>query len=96
MCCRIIEFREKQVISIKSGCVIGVVGDVEVDTSCGKIRSIIVYGRKRCFGLFGREEDIVVPWDSIEVMGRDSILVNCDFNVNNKHKRRNFLAELWS
>ncbi len=76
MCCRIIELRDKQVICIKDGTLVGTVCDLEFDTSCGKIVSLIIYGRPRFFGLFGRAEDIIIPWSNIEIIGEDTILVN--------------------
>ncbi|MGI6270083.1 MAG: PRC-barrel domain-containing protein [Candidatus Howiella sp.] len=78
MCCRIEDLRDKQVVSIKSGCVIGYICDVEVDTCNGKLVSIVIFGRRRCFGLLGREEDIVIPWCDIEVIGADTVLVGCE------------------
>ena len=78
MCCRIVELRDKQVICIKNACVIGCVGDVEIDTCSGKINAVVVYGKKHFFGLFGREEDCIIPWCDIEVIGQDTILVGCE------------------
>ncbi|MDD4699793.1 MAG: YlmC/YmxH family sporulation protein [Oscillospiraceae bacterium] len=78
MCCRIVDMREKQVICIKDGTILGCVCDVEVDTCNGKLVSIVIFGKSKCFGLFGREEDSVIPWNCIEVIGKDTILVNCD------------------
>lgn len=78
MCCRIAEIREKQVICIKDGTIIGNVCDVEIDTCNGRLVSVIVLGRSRCFGLLGKEEDFVVKWECIEVIGNDTILVNCE------------------
>lgn len=78
MCCRIVEMREKQVICIKTGEVLGCVGDIEIDTCCGKLVSILVFGRRGCLG-FGRCEEFKIPWNCIEVIGSDTILVN--FNV---------------
>ena len=94
MCCRIVEMREKQVICIKDGSVIGYVGDIEVDTCCGKITSIIIYGRRRCFGLLGRDGDCKIPWENIEVIGEDSILVNFTAYPQ-KVCRRNFMNDLF-
>ncbi len=76
MICRIADMKNKEVISIKDGCRIGCVNDVEVDMKCAKIISIIVYGRLKCLGLLGREEDIIIKWENIEVIGNDTILVN--------------------
>ncbi len=78
MGCRIIEMRDKQVICIKDGTIIGCVCDVEIDIQSGKLVSIVIYGRPRCFGLLGRNEDIVIPWNCIEIIGSDTILVNFD------------------
>jgi len=74
-CCSITDLRNKEVISAKTGCRIGNVSDVEIDTCNGKLVSIIIWGRGRCGGLFGRDDDIRIPWDDIEVIGDDTILV---------------------
>lgn len=78
--------KNKEVISIKDGCRIGCVNDVEVDIACAKIVAVVVYGRPKCFGLFVREDDIIIKWENIKVVGNDTILV--DYNYNWSHKRR--------
>ncbi len=87
MCCRISDLRQKQVVCIKSGTLLGTVGDVEIDTLHGSILSIVILGRPKFFGLFGRYEDVVLPWGCIEVIGRDAMLVN--FEPNNTRPRKN-------
>lgn len=77
MNCRIVDLRNKEVISIKNGARLGYVGDVEVDTCDARLVSLIIYGRPRLFGLLGREDDCVIDWSDIAVIGEDSILVNC-------------------
>lgn len=74
-CCRITELRCKEVINLADGTRMGYVGDVEVDTVCGRVVSLVIPGRCRFFGLFGREEDYIVPWEAIERIGDDIILV---------------------
>ena len=86
MICRIVDMKNKEVISVKDGCRIGCVNDVEVDMKCAKIISIVVYGRLKCFGILGREDDIVIKWENIEVIGDDTILVN--FNPTCRRKRK--------
>lgn len=95
MCCRITDMRQKQVVCIKSGTLLGYVGDVEVNTCDGKIVNIVVFGRPKCFGLFGRYEDIILPWSTIEVIGRDAMLVNFEPPQNQKRKR-SFLNSVFS
>lgn len=76
MNCRIIDMRHKEVINIKDGTRLGCVCDVEIDTSSARLVAIVIYGRLKCFGLFGRRDDIVIRWDQIEVIGEDTILVS--------------------
>lgn len=90
MCCRITDMRQKQVVCIKSGTLLGYVGDVEVNTCDGKIVNIVVLGRLRFFGLFGKCDDIVLPWSSIEVIGRDAMLVNFEPPENRRRKKSIF------
>ena len=77
-CCRIEDMQNKEVICIKDGTKLGCVCDVEIDTCSGKLVAIVVFGRSRCFGLLGREEDFIISWCDIEVIGEDTILVGCE------------------
>ena len=40
-------------------------------------RALVVPGRRRFFGLLGREEDKVIPWGAVKRFGEDIILVEC-------------------
>ena len=75
MNCRVVDLRYRDVINIKDGCRLGCVNDIEIDTCSARVICIVVYGRPKCFGLFGREDDIIIPWESIEVIGEDTVLV---------------------
>ncbi len=75
MIVRIAELRDRQVICVKNGALLGMVGDIELDTESGKLSSIVIFGRPKGFGLFGRDDDIVIPWDDIEIIGNETILV---------------------
>ncbi len=90
MCCRIVDLKDKQVISIKDGAYLGYVYDVEIDTMNGKLVSIIVPQKSKFFGLFGREDDLVISWCDIEVIGEDTILVNCEIHRPIKRKKHFF------
>lgn len=75
MNCCIAELTRKDVINAKTGCRLGCVSDVEVDVCDGKLTAIIIWGRGKCFGLFGHQDDIRVPWNEIQVIGEDTIIV---------------------
>ena len=72
---RIAELRYKEVISVEDGTRYGYVGDMEVDLESGQVRALVVPGRRRFFGLLGREEDKVIPWNAVKRFGEDIILV---------------------
>ena len=72
------ELKNKQVVCVKNGCVLGYISDVEINTANGNIEAVVIYGRPRFFGILGREEDIVIPWCDIEVIGAETILVSTE------------------
>jgi YlmC/YmxH family sporulation protein len=75
MRCCVTELRSKDVICRADGRRIGTVCDVEFDTCSGQITAFILFGRGRCFGLFGHEEDIRIRWEDVEVIGDDAMIV---------------------
>lgn len=85
MTCRMVDLRRKEVINIKDGMRLGSVCDMEVDTTNAKVLALVIYGRLRFFGLFGREDDIVIRWQDIQVIGDDTVLVS----YNNYLKAKN-------
>lgn len=85
MVCKVCDLRHKEVINAKDGCRLGFVDDIEINIKDATVVSLVIYGRLRCFGLLGREDDIIVSWSCIELIGEDTILVN--FNFQNKRKK---------
>lgn len=75
MVCSLSELRNKEVVNSKSGLKLGYVDDLEFDTVSGNIVSLIIFGRPRAFGLMGRDNDIVIKCEDIELIGEDTVLV---------------------
>lgn len=73
---RLSDLRSRDVIDVGSGKRIGFVEDVEVDPVDGRILALIVPGGPRLLGLFGRDQDHVIPWDMVVKLGEDVILVH--------------------
>ncbi len=88
--CRIVDLRNKEVINVQDGSRIGCVNDVEVDMKCAKVVAIVIYGKLKLFGILGREEDIVIRWENIEVVGEDTILVKYSPGVRKRKKLKIF------
>ena len=73
-------FRElcaKEVVQLSNGACLGRADDLELDPQTAQVRSLLLLGRPHLFGLLGREEDTVIPWEDIQVIGEDTILVRC-------------------
>ena len=81
MTCSIAELRNKEVICKLNGTRIGNVDDVELVVNSGRLVSIVIYGKGKVMGLFGKSEDFIIPWDDIDVIGEDTILVKCECPV---------------
>ncbi|MBQ4094878.1 MAG: YlmC/YmxH family sporulation protein [Oscillospiraceae bacterium] len=87
MMCSFSDLRNKEVVSMQTGLKLGYVDDVEINTSDATVVSLIIYGRPRGFGMFGRDEDIVIKCSNIELIGEDTILVNTsDSSVSTKSR----------
>ena len=75
---RIAELRDRQVVNISDGNVLGFVGDIELDTDSGKLSALVIFGKPKALGFLGREDDLIIPWEDIDVFGNETILVRCD------------------
>ena len=72
---RIAELRYKEIINVCTGHRLGYVSDADFDNHTGQLRALIVPGPCRFFGLFGREDDYILPFDCISRIGSDIILI---------------------
>ncbi len=72
---RVTDLRYKEVISVADGTRFGYVGDLELDMESGRATALVIPGRRRLFGLLGREEDRLIPWEAVRRFGEDIILV---------------------
>lgn len=89
------ELCERDVINVITGERLGKVDDISFDENTACITGVILYGRLRLFGLLGREEDLVIPWNRIEKIGADVLLVHAEENTKRiKQKKRFCLDEL--
>lgn len=92
---KLCDLQRKEVVSVRNGVKLGFADDVTIDTEEARVRGLVVYGKLRLFGLLGRRPDVVIPWESIEVIGEDAILVNIE-ELPQEAVRRSRWAELWN
>lgn len=77
---KISDLRMREVINVVDGRRLGPIKDIDIDVQEGRISSIILPGHAHRFiGFFGKEEEIVVPWDRIIKIGIDVILIDLSF-----------------
>lgn len=72
---RICELREKEVVNVCDGEKLGNVCDVDFDLRTGKICSLIVPGPCKIFGILGRDNEYIIPYECVKRIGSDVILV---------------------
>lgn len=71
--------RNMDVVDIKTGKKLGYISDIKLDCEEDKVLALIVPGESK--GWFGKTEDIEIPWEDVEKIGVDVILVSAE-NVN--------------
>ena len=69
------DLRAKEVVNTVDGKRLGHITDIEINVETGRLTAIVVPGSGRFLGIFGRNEEIVIPWDKINKIGLDVILV---------------------
>lgn len=79
------DLKLKEVVNVNDGKRLGAISDIELDIETGKLTAIVVPGPGRFLGLFGRNEDIVIPWDKISKIGVDCILVESPVFTDIRH-----------
>ena len=65
----------KEVICVSDGMRLGFISDVVVEVPGGEICAIVVPGPCRFFGVAGRRDDYIIPWNCIKKIGPDIVLV---------------------
>ena len=85
------ELKYKEVIDVHTGLRLGYICDAEFDDKEGRIISVVTPGRAKLFGLLGREDDYVLPWDSIAKVGSDIILIEINGELTRRKRRRQWI-----
>ncbi len=81
------DLRYKEIIDVHTGLRFGFLCDAEFDDREGQITALITPGKARFFGLFGREDDYVIPWKCIIKIGSDIILIEVNGELTRRKRR---------
>ncbi|GEN55524.1 YlmC/YmxH family sporulation protein [Halobacillus litoralis] len=72
---KITELQMKDVIAMETGERLGYISDLDIDTQRGRLKGLVLTMKGKAMGLFGKEEEMTIPWDQIVNIGADVILV---------------------
>ena len=82
------ELHAKDVIQTSTGENLGRIDDLVFEQAPAQIQSVILRGRRRLFGLLGRDDDLIIPWAEIESIGADVIMVKAEAAASAAKRRR--------
>lgn len=77
MNCRLTELRHKEVISAVDGTRLGFIDDIIVDTKTASVVAFVIFNRFFFFGIFKNQEDFIIPWEKIQLIGEDAVIISC-------------------
>lgn len=71
------ELGGKEIVNLNNGERLGIIADTDivVDEQTGHIISLLIPDRKIQFKLFGNNNELEIPWESIRKIGQDMILI---------------------
>src|SRR5699024_2930994 len=69
------ELQIKEVIVMNDGKRLGHSSDLEIDGDNGRITALVIMAKEKKSGFFGKSDELIIPWNYIEVIGTDVILV---------------------
>ncbi len=70
--------RCKEVVNIRDGCRLGYIDDIIFDKETGSICSVEIPCKGKLFSFFSKGELIIIPWNAIERIGDDIVIVSWD------------------
>lgn len=77
--------REKEVVSLCDGSVLGHVCDIEIDSCCKCVCALIICLHEGRLFSFGKCRFLTIPIEKVEKFGDDVILVNISVRDEGKH-----------
>lgn len=94
MDCRFSDLKRKVVISEIDGVKIGYIDDLILDKNSAKVVAFVIFGGFFFFGIFGKREDYIIPWEKIKLIGVDAVIISCQTpKPSKKPKKRLFYGK---
>jgi YlmC/YmxH family sporulation protein len=74
--CSTEDIRKKEIINLCDGARLGCATDFEISLCDAKITALII--QSGAWFCFGKGDKLVIPWENIECIGEDTILVKME------------------
>ncbi len=88
MNCRLSDLRHKEVVSAADGVRLGYIDDIIVDTKTADVVAFVIFNRFFLFGIFKNQDDIIIPWEKIQLIGEDVVIVSCKMTKPRKNAQK--------
>jgi YlmC/YmxH family sporulation protein len=70
------DLKQKEVVNMLDGKILGTIDDFEIDDEDGRIISAIIpESSGKLFNFFSKGEEYIIPWSCIKKIGEDTILI---------------------
>ncbi len=86
MCLR--DLSEVEVVVMPQGANIGSIDDAMINLTNATIEGFVIFGKRKLFGLLGREDDLTIKWNEITEIGEDVMIVTTKLPEKYKKNRR--------
>ena len=97
MNCRLSDLRHKEVICAADGVRIGYIDDVIMETKTASVVAFVIFGRFFFFGIFGKREECIIPWEKIDLIGEDAVIISGKIPKGQKTPRKRlFFWKNWN
>lgn len=73
---RISDLRSREIVNLSDGRKLGIFDDLEIDTTKGVIKALIITGSSGFLGFFQQEQDSIIPWEKVVKIGQDVIIAD--------------------
>ncbi|WP_254388675.1 YlmC/YmxH family sporulation protein [Thermanaeromonas sp. C210] len=75
------ELRGKEIINIHDGSRLGFLkeGDLIIDLETGQINALVLPGERGLAALWGRRQELVIPWSAVRKVGAEIITVEFQY-----------------
>lgn len=71
-----IDLKQREVININNGKILGFVVDINAELGDGSIKNIVVAGTGKIMKSLTGKNRTEIPWDKIKIIGEDVVLVD--------------------